>query len=77
MTNDEAKVILGAYRPNGQDAADALFCEATRQAQQDPQLAAWFARAQGLDALMRGKLRELAPPPGLKEAILALGRPAN
>jgi hypothetical protein len=74
MTNQEAKSILGAYRPNGQDAADAVFDEAVRQAQRDPQLGAWFAHSRGLDAAMMGKLRELAPPPGLKEAILALTR---
>lgn len=77
MTNDEAKLILGAYRPTGEDAGDAIFGEATRRAQSDPQLAAWFAQSQGLDAAMRGKLRELTPPPGLKESILALARPTD
>jgi hypothetical protein len=74
MTNEEAKIILGAYRPDGVAPADAVFGEAMRQAERDPQLGAWFAQWQGLDAAMRVKLRELAPPPGLKESILAQAR---
>jgi hypothetical protein len=74
MTNEEAKIILGAYRPGGEVPADPVFGAAMRQAERDPQLAAWFAHSQGLDAAMRVKLRELAPPPGLKESILAQAR---
>jgi len=74
MNDREAKFILGAYRPGGRDAGDALFHEALEQAQDDPALGAWFARAQAHDAAVAAKLAEIAPPPGLREAILAGAR---
>ena len=74
MSNNEAKFVLGAYRANGSDADDATFGTALAQAKTDPALGAWFARAQAHDAAMAGKLREVAPPAGLREAILAGAR---
>jgi hypothetical protein len=74
MSNNEAKFILGAYRANGSDADDATFGPALVQAKTDPALGAWFARAQAHDAAMAAKLREIAPPAGLREAILAGAR---
>ncbi len=71
MTNQEAKFTLGAYRAGGQDAGDPKFAEALAQAKRDPQLGAWLAREQALDALIVAKLREVAPPPGLRASILA------
>ncbi len=70
MNNDEAKFILRAYRPNGRDADDATFGEALRQAQKDPALSAWLAREQAFDQAVAAKLQGIAPPPGLREAIL-------
>ncbi|HYD83066.1 MAG TPA: hypothetical protein VEA63_03415 [Opitutus sp.] len=74
MTNEEAKFILGGYRGNGRDASDTLFAEALKQAQADPGLGAWFAREQAHNAAVAAKLAEIAPPAGLREAILAGGR---
>ena len=74
MNNTEAKFILNAYRPNGRDATDAAFCAALQQAKTDPALGAWFAREQAHGAAVAAKLREIAPPAGLREAILAGGR---
>ena len=71
MNNQEAKFILSAYRPNGADADAPMFNEAIKQARQDPTLAAWFAREQAHDAIVAGKLAQVAPPEGLKDAILA------
>lgn len=71
MTNQEAKFILEAYRPNGRDADDATFCAALAQAKSDPALGAWFARAQAHDAAVAAQVRQIAPPAGLREAILA------
>ncbi len=71
MTNDEAKFILNAYRPNGSDANDATFCAALAQAKQDPALGAWFDWQQNFDRVMTTKLGEIHPPAGLREAILA------
>lgn len=71
MTNQEAKFILSAYRPGGSDAGDPMFGDALIQAQKDPTLGAWFATEQRHAAGVSARLRELAPPPGLREAILA------
>jgi hypothetical protein len=74
MTNQEAKFILSAYRAGGQDANDPVFKEALRHAQQDPALAAWFAREQAHSAAMAAKVGEVTPPAGLRAAILAGAR---
>ncbi|HUJ44910.1 MAG TPA: hypothetical protein VLW52_15025 [Opitutaceae bacterium] len=74
MNNEQAKFILRAYRPNGRDAGDAVFCEALRQAQADPGLGGWLAREQAFDAAVSAKLEAMTPPPGLREAILTGGR---
>lgn len=74
MNNQEAKFILGAYRAGGQDAGDATFAAAVQRTQADPELGAWFTRARAHDTAMVAKLREIAPPAGLREAILAGAR---
>jgi hypothetical protein len=74
MNNNEAKFRLRAYRPGGQDAGDAAFCAALTQAERDPALRAWLAREQAFDAMVTTKVRAVAPPPGLREAILAGAR---
>lgn len=71
MNNNGAKFLLRAYRPGGRDAATPAFAEALGQAQRDPALGAWFAREQAFDLVVAEKLRTIAPPPGLREAILA------
>lgn len=72
MNNQEARLILSAYRPGGQDSANPRFQEAMEQAKRDPELATWFAREGRLDAALGGKVRENSrPPPHLKAAILA------
>lgn len=71
MTNEEAKFMLQGYRPNGADADNEAFAEALKQAERDPALREWFEREQAFDAVVAGKLREIQPPPGLRESILA------
>lgn len=73
MNNEEAKFILQGYRPNGSDAADAAFGAALEQARKDPALADWFARQQAFDTAVSAKLGSIAPPAGLRDAILAGG----
>jgi hypothetical protein len=51
-----------------------MFGAALAQAGSDPALGAWFARAQAHDAALAAKLREITPPAGLREAILAGAR---
>ena len=71
MTNNEAKFVLTAYRPGGPDAGDPGMAAALEQAKNDPALATWFVRAQGHDAAVAAKLREIAPRAGLRDAIVA------
>ncbi|HXQ81886.1 MAG TPA: hypothetical protein VN775_11265 [Opitutaceae bacterium] len=71
MTIQEARFILSAYRPSGADAALPAFSDALRMAAADPSLGAWFARSRAHDAAVAGKLRQVEPPSGLREAILA------
>lgn len=74
MNNQEAKFILGGYRPGGRDAGDKMFCSALEQAKADPMLAAWLARSQAHDVAVAGKLAQIAPPAELRAAILAGAR---
>ncbi|HZL45889.1 MAG TPA: hypothetical protein VFC28_06650, partial [Opitutaceae bacterium] len=70
MNNEQARFLLRAYRPSGRDAGDPAFADALRQAQGDPALGTWFAGEQAFDAAVAAKMRALAPPAGLREAIL-------
>jgi hypothetical protein len=74
MKYDEAKFILSAYRPDGSDSGNAAFADALKMAATDPKLGAWFERSRAHDAAVAGKLREVSPPAGLREAILAGAR---
>lgn len=71
MNNEEARFLLTAYRPGGQDANDPAMTEALAQARSDPALQSWFERKLAHDAAVARKLGEIAPPSGLREAILA------
>jgi len=73
MNNQEAKLILQAYRPGGRDTFDPLFAEALEQARRDPELQKWFAEEQALDSQIQSKLRPaVAVPRDLKANLLAL-----
>jgi len=72
MNIQEAKLILQAYRPGGQDAADPMFAEALALAQRDPELQKWLAQEQALDSLVQTRLQKAVPVPfGLKTRLLA------
>ena len=71
MTNEEAKFILQAYRPNGADAGDAMFQSALDQARRDASLGKWLEGQQAFDRAVAAKLRALQPPAELRAAILA------
>ena len=71
MTNEEAKFILHAYRPNGADAGDVAFRPSLEQAKHDAALANWLERQQVFDRAVANKLQAFEPPAGLKEFILA------
>ncbi len=70
MTREEAKLILQAARPGGQDLADPQVIAAIERAQQDPELAAWWQAERALDAIICSKLEEISIPPGLRARIL-------
>src|SRR5712692_2933132 len=71
MDNQEAKFILTAYRPGGQDASDPRFAEALEQARRDPVLEQWFKESVAFDATVTEKLRAVRVPADLRENILA------
>ena len=74
MNDNEAKFLLRAYRPDNRDAHDPLFADALAQAEKNPEIREWLEREQAFDRAMAGKLREVQPPAGLRDAILAGGR---
>jgi hypothetical protein len=71
MDNREAKFILNAYRPGGQDASDPRFVDALQQAWRDPVLERWFVDSIAFDTAMTEKLRAIEVPRDLRESILA------
>ena len=74
MNNHDAKFLLQAYRPGGNDSMDIQMTAALEQARRDPELGLWLAREQSFDLQMSAKLQTVTPPPGLRDAILAGGR---
>ena len=71
ITNESAKFVLNAYRPNGADARDPVFHAALEQASRDPELAAWFKEQRSFDLLIAEKLAEVQPPATLYSTIVA------
>jgi anti-sigma factor RsiW len=72
MNNQEAKLILRAYRPEGEDASDPMFAEALEQARRDPELQKWLAEETAVDAQVQARLRTAIPiPRDLKSNLLA------
>lgn len=74
MKHDEAKFLLRARRPGARDADDAMFADALKEAAHDPKLQAWHEAEQRFDAAVAAKLEGIAPPPGLRDAILTGAR---
>jgi hypothetical protein len=73
MNNQEAKLILQAYRPNGQDASDPFFAEALEQVRLDPELQKWLGEETVLNNRIQKRLETAIPiPAGLKSELLAL-----
>ena len=70
MTHDEAKLLLGLFRPDHDDPADPLFAEALSLLESDRDLAAWYASDKSLDREMSAALREMVPPLHLRDSLL-------
>ncbi len=71
MSPDEIKNTLAARRPDGRDDADPLIAAALAAARRDPALATRAEQERAADAAIADALRDVAPPAGLREAILA------
>jgi hypothetical protein len=71
MNTQEAKFILQAYRPSGEDASDPQFAEALAQAKLDPELAKWFAEQLAFDSAASRALKEVKAPQQLRQSIMA------
>lgn len=74
MNNQEAKFILGAYRPDGRDAGDAGFAAALALVDRDPELRGWLEQQRRFDTQVSHKLKDIVPPAELRTAILAGAR---
>ena len=71
MDKNEAKLLLQACRPNGQDAALSVFAEALALVERDPELKAWWEAQQAFDQKISAKLKEVPVPSNLRATILA------
>ncbi|MEM6600576.1 MAG: hypothetical protein AAF649_04245 [Verrucomicrobiota bacterium] len=71
MDKEEAKLILGCYRPNGRDASDPEMRQALELAEHDPELSIWFKREQEIDSVICQKVSECQVPESLKTSIIA------
>ena len=73
MTNEEAKLLLRAYRSTGADADDPRIREALEQAKRDPALARWFQEEQAATEIIGRKIKGATPvPPDLLQGILTM-----
>jgi len=63
MRSDEAKFILSAFRPRGEDAGDPQMNRALVQAGRDPELLRWLDEAREFDLAVASKLEEAMPVP--------------
>jgi len=71
VNNQEAKFILSAYRPGGEDACTTHFAAALEQVSRDPVLAAWFSNQRALDMATSDALCSIPVPDDLRTNILA------
>lgn len=69
MTNEEATLLLQAYRPGGGDDRDRFFEEALEQVQEDPALREGFLAQQRFDRAISQRLAAVALPAGLEERL--------
>lgn len=74
MTPQEARCRLAARRPNGADDADPVISEALTLLRQNPKTEDWVRLEQSSDQQIAAQLRQVKPPPDLRERLLA-GRP--
>ena len=74
MNNEEARRILALFRPQRDDPADPFFAEALKQAERDPELAAWLAEEQEFDRMVAAGVNAMVVPRGNRAAIISKAR---
>jgi hypothetical protein len=72
MDKEEAKFLLGSFRPDGADAGDEDFAAALQLAAEDRELGEWLAGERAMDAAFAVALGSVSAPASLKENILGL-----
>lgn len=70
MTREEAKRFLLAYRPDSRDRDDPEMKAALELTRDDSELAGWLREQEAFQRAVRGRLRELPLPAGLRERLL-------
>lgn len=70
MDKEQAKFVLGSFRPDGADAQDPEFAEALVLAAADRELGDWLARERAQDAAFAAALSDVEIPDDLRESIL-------
>ncbi len=71
MDSKNARFILQSSQPGENTASDPQMADALRESDRDPELGAWLNRERAFDDALRGRLREVKPPQGLKAGVLA------
>ena len=74
MTKEEAKFLLRAYRPDGQDAGLPEFAKALEWVDKDPELKAWFESENAFDRAMASKVNQDKVPDDLLASILVANK---
>lgn len=72
MDKDEAKFLLGSFRPDGADAGDEDFAAALQLAAEDRELGEWLAGERAVDAAFAAALGSVQAPASLRQDILGL-----
>jgi hypothetical protein len=72
MNSDEARKILGVYRPGGADDNDPRVRKALAQTRRDPALAQWFARQRRFDSAIVEGVKGIEVPTDLKASLLGI-----
>lgn len=71
MSPEEARLLLSARRPGGEDDALPEMAEALAAAAADAPLGEWLAKEAAFDGAITARLREHGIPDGLRARILA------
>jgi len=71
MTREEAKEALHGHRAESLDRNDPTIREALALVATDRELREWFARQEEFHLSVAAQLRQVIPPAGLKEQLLA------